>query len=527
MLILLRMKIVSPKLITFLAGTALIGLCVIQYYWISGAVDQKREHFGQDVREAMIAVSRNYSHNQTGSRLRRKLSYRRQSFVTNPYKSQSGKVNVYEEFVSDSAGNKQTSSRTRSYPGDTLSREHNHSMTANNIAANAERPSTMNPQTDFSSVPGIFNNLFDEVIHINVYNDFSNFLDTSLVDSLLRNELMSRGINTRYVYAILNSPVYKFDINHPSGNAYQDSLITSRYRVALTADNLFSQPRMLSIYFPNEQGYILRSMWLMLILSGMFILFIILLFYYSISTIFRQKQLSEIKNDFISNMTHELKTPISTISLACEVLGDEAISKTKERTDRYLTMIKEENKRLGVLVENVLQTALLDKGNFKLKPINIDLHEIIFQAVGSVQLAIDKKEGAISCSLRAKKFEIFADHTHVQNVIYNLLDNAIKYTPEKPNIRIYTEDLPNGIEFCVQDNGIGIPRDQQKKIFEKLYRVPTGNIHDVKGFGLGLSYVKAIVEKHGGEVWVQSEPGRGSNFHVRLPYILDEKPYMS
>lgn len=517
------MKIVSPKLITFLAGAALIGLCVIQYYWISGAVDQKREHFSQDVREAMIAVARNYSHNQIGSRLRRQLSYRRQSFVSNGY-AQSGKVNVYEEFVSDSAGKRTSSSRTKSYPGDTLSREYNTTMSPNNILANSNRPSNVNPQNDFNSAAGLFNNLFDEVIHINVYNDYSNFIDTTLVDSLLRNELMSRGINTHYVYAVLNSPVYKFDCKNPSGNALRDSLLTSRYRVALTADNLFSQPRMLSIYFPNERGYVLRSMWLMLILSGMFILFIILLFYYSITTIFRQKQLNEIKNDFISNMTHELKTPISTISLACEVLGDEDISKTKERTDRYLTMIKEENKRLGVLVESVLQSAQLDKGNFKLKPVNIDLHEIIRQAIGSVQLAIDKKEGQISAELRAEKHEIFADHTHVQNVIYNLLDNAIKYTPEKPNIKIYTADLPNGIEFCVQDNGIGISRDQQKKIFEKLYRVPTGNIHDVKGFGLGLSYVKAIVEKHGGEVWVESEPGRGSNFHVRLPYILDEKP---
>ncbi|CAN5382927.1 HAMP domain-containing sensor histidine kinase [soil metagenome] len=519
------MKIVSPKLISLLAGVALVGLCVIQYYWISGAVDQKREHFGQDVREAMIAVSRNYSHNQMGSRLRRQLSYRRQSFVTKPFnKAQTGKVNVYEEFVSDSAGNRQVSSRNKSYPGDTNSREYRTSMSASSIEANAQRPSMINQNNDLTSASGLFSNLFDEVIHISVYNDYTNFIDTSLVDSLLRNELMSRGINTHYVYAVLNSPVYKFDCNHPSGNALKDSLLTSRYRVALTADNLFSQPRMLSIYFPNEQGYILRSMWMMLIISAMFILFIILLFYYSITTIYRQKQLGEIKNDFISNMTHELKTPISTISLACEVLGDEEISKTKERTDRYLTMIKEENKRLGVLVENVLQSAMLDKGNFKLKPVNIDIHTIINQALGNVRLAVDKKGGEISCDLRATKHEIFADHTHIQNVIYNLLDNAIKYTPDKPNIRVYTEDLPNGIEFCVQDNGIGIPRDQQKKIFEKLYRVPTGNIHDVKGFGLGLSYVKAVVEKHGGEVWVDSEPGRGSNFHVRLPYILDEKP---
>ncbi|MCX6310193.1 MAG: HAMP domain-containing sensor histidine kinase [Bacteroidetes bacterium] len=518
------MKIVSPKLITFLAGAALMGLCVIQYYWISGAIDQKREHFAQDVREALVQVSKKYSHNQMGLRLRRQLSYRRQSFVTNPYMAQSGRVNVYEEFVSDSAGKRNTSSRTKSYPGDTLGREFNANVSANLISANAHRPSNISSPNDLNATAGMFNNLFDEVVHINVYNDYSNYIDTSLVDSLLRNEFVSRGINTHYVYAILNSPPCTFDCKRSTGNSIKDSLLTSHYRVNLTAESLFAQPKMLSIYFPNERGFILKSMWIMLIISAFFILFIIWLFYYSISTIFRQKHLSEIKNDFISNMTHELKTPISTISLACEVLGDEDISKTKERTDRYLTMIKEENKRLGILVENVLQTALLDKGNFKLKPINIDLHDIILQAIGSVQLAIDKKEGEISAELKADKHEIYADHTHIQNIIYNLLDNAIKYTPVKPSIKIYTQDLANGIEFCVQDNGIGIARENQKKIFEKLYRVPTGNIHDVKGFGLGLSYVKAIVEKHGGEVWVESEPGHGSNFHVRLPYILNEKP---
>ncbi|HET6993025.1 MAG TPA: HAMP domain-containing sensor histidine kinase [Bacteroidia bacterium] len=518
------MKIVSPKLITFLAGMALVGLCVIQYYWISGAVEQKREHFVQDVREAMVQVSRKYNHTQMGLRLRHQLNYRRQSFVTNNYSPQNGRVNVYEQFTTDSAGHEKTSTRTKSYSGDTLSREYNTAISANTIESSANRQGNVNNQGESNISNGLFNNLFDEVVHINVYNDFSTFIDTALVDSLLKDELMSRGINTHYIYTILNSPACVFNCNHPSGNPLRDSLLTSRYRVSLTADNLFSQPRMLSIYFPNERGYILKSMWLMLLVSALFILFIILLFYYSITTIFRQKHLSEIKNDFISNMTHELKTPISTISLACEVLGDEDISKTKERTHRYLTMIKEENKRLGVLVENVLQTALLDKGNFKLKPTTIDLHEIIHQAIGSVQLAIDKKGGEISSDLRAEKHEIYADHTHIQNIIYNLLDNAIKYTPKNPAIRIYTQDLANGIEFCVQDNGIGISRENQKKIFEKLYRVPTGNIHDVKGFGLGLSYVKAIVEKHGGEVWVDSEPGRGSNFHVRLPYILDEKP---
>lgn len=522
MLILLRMKIISPKLITFLAGAALLGLCTIQYYWISNAVYQKHEHFGQDVRESLMQVSRKYSIYQAQLRRQRNFSYHRQSFLSPSLSNmKQGQVKVYEEYTSDSAGHISRSTHSHTYSG--TGKEMKSAVSANTIASQSQRSSDETNRED--NTPGmILHNFFDEVVHISMYNDYNNYIDTTLVDSLLKGELMSRGINTRYLWAILNTPVNVFTVDPESGNPMQDSLLMSRYRVSLMHDNLFAQPRVLSVYFPNERSYVLKSILGMLIVSALFILFIILLFYYSITTIYRQKQLSEVKNDFISNMTHELKTPISTISLACEVLGDADVSKTKERTDRYLSMIRDENKRLSILVENVLQTAILDKGNFKLKPIRIDLHEIIRQAIGNVQLIIDKKEGELIPVLKAQNHILQADHTHIQNVVYNLLDNAIKYTPEHPVVRIYTEDMPGAIEFCVEDNGIGISRENQKRIFEKLYRVPTGNIHDVKGFGLGLSYVKAIVEKHGGQIWVESEPGKGSRFHVRLPIVSNEKP---
>ncbi|MBI3509589.1 MAG: HAMP domain-containing histidine kinase [Bacteroidetes bacterium] len=521
------MRIVSPKLITFLAGTALVGLCVIQYYWISGAISQRHEHFGQDVREALMQVSRKYNREKAEMRIRKQLDYRRQSLFHPSLNSKTyGQLQVFEEFNTDSGGHHTSSRREQSYYGDTISKEYNSIPAYNTLYAPSHYLPNGFLKTDFNKTPVMFGNLFDEVIHINVYDDYNSYIDTALVDSLLKNELTSRGINTHYIWAILNTPVCVFKSDHHSLDPFQDSLLTSRYRVSLTPDNLFSQPRLLSVYFPNERSFILRSLWVMLILSAMFILFIILLFYYSITTIYRQKQLSEVKNDFISNMTHELKTPISTISLACEVLGDEDVTKTKERKDRYLSMIKEENKRLSVLVENVLQTAILDKGNFKLKPVPFDMHELIRAAIANVQLSVDKKQGSISCELRAEHSQIVADRTHIQNVIYNLIDNAVKYTPEKPKISIITSDLPGIFEFCVQDNGIGISRENQKKVFEKLYRVPTGNIHDVKGFGLGLSYVKAIIEKHGGQVWVESEPGQGSRFCVRLPFTPNEKPVL-
>ncbi|HEU4718912.1 MAG TPA: HAMP domain-containing sensor histidine kinase [Bacteroidia bacterium] len=521
------MKIVSPRLITFLASTALIGLCVIQYEWISGAVQQKHEHFGQDVREALMQVQRKYNRQQAeaGARLRRQLSYHRQSYVNNT--GNPGNVSVFEEFVSDSNGQMNRSTHTHTYSGSKSETPLNTGVTPNSIISHSMRPSIFPQQDDYySTKSGAFHNLFDEIIHINIYDNYSDYVDTAVVDSLLKNELMSRGINTHYVWSVFNSPVCVFNCNQPSGDPYRDSLLASHYRVSLTPDNIFTQPHMLAIYFPNERGFILREIWLMLALSVLFILFIILLFYYSITTIFRQKKLSEVKNDFISNMTHELKTPISTISLACEVLGDEGIEKTRERTDRYVGMIRDENKRLGILVENVLQTAILDKGNFKLKPVDVNIHELIEQAIGNIRLAVEKKGGEISAGLDATLPVISADKTHIQNVIYNLMDNAVKYSGENPVVRVSTKDAGSDIEICVQDNGIGISRENQKKIFDKLYRVPTGNVHDVKGFGLGLSYVKAIVEKHGGQVWVESEPGKGSRFFVRIPRVPNEKPIL-
>lgn len=469
----------------------------------------------QDVREALVQVSRRYNRQMAADRLQQQLSYHRQSFLPSP-NNVNGDIRVYEEFTNDSAGIIHHTSRQSTYPWSSLNSANTSYNTSNSLMqppAGLEAPKS---EVGKFSNKNYTSGIFDQIVKINVYDDFTDELDTSLVDSLLRSELMSRGISTKYIWTILNSPICTFTSDGTCGDLH-DSLLTSRYRVRLTGDNLFAQPKVLTIYFPNERAYVFKSVWTMLILSVLFIIFILVLFYYSISTIFKQKKLSEIKNDFISNMTHELKTPISTISLACEVLGDDTIEKSRDRTDRYLGMIKEENKRLSVLVENVLQTAILDKGNFKLKPSPVDLHEMIRNVVANVQLGVDKREGQISADLRALKYVVDADRTHIQNVIYNLVDNALKYSPEKPEIRIFTCDFADKFELCVQDNGIGIARENQKKIFEKLYRVPTGNIHDVKGFGLGLSYVKAIIEKHGGDVWVESEPGKGSRFYVRLP----------
>jgi two-component system, OmpR family, phosphate regulon sensor histidine kinase PhoR len=231
----------------------------------------------------------------------------------------------------------------------------------------------------------------------------------------------------------------------------------------------------------------------------------------------RQSRVDEIKNDFISNMTHELKTPISTISLAGEMLSDKSIMKTPEAVDRYVGMIRQENMRLSTLVESILQTSILEKGKFQLKKVSVNIHDIIKQGLENNRMILDQKKGGMKLELNATNFVIQGDKTHLTNIIYNLMDNAIKYSKEHPQIVILTENNNQNLKIAVKDNGIGIPKEHLKKIFDKFYRVPTGNVHNVKGFGLGLSYVKAIVEKHQGEVWAESEFGKGSTIFVILP----------
>jgi len=301
------------------------------------------------------------------------------------------------------------------------------------------------------------------------------------------------------------------------------TLDKSEFKVQLFANEVFDNPHFLKLEFPNERGYLLSTMLPFFLVSILFTLLIIGGFYYTINTILQQKKLSEIKNDFINNMTHELKTPISTISLACEALADPDMQKSDSSRNKFVGMIKEENSRLGVLVENVLKTAVLDQGKMKFRPEEIDVHILLERVLKSFELQLNSVDGSIERKFTAKSNTIVGDKIHLTNVCYNLLDNAIKYTHSKPEITIRTIDDNEGIKIEIIDNGIGISKDNQKKIFDQLYRVPKGNLHDVKGFGLGLHYVKVIVEKHLGKIFVESTLGKGSTFTILLPTDYESK----
>ncbi|MGC8864118.1 MAG: sensor histidine kinase [Bacteroidales bacterium] len=340
-------------------------------------------------------------------------------------------------------------------------------------------------------------------------------LNPRLIDSLLSIELEQKGIRTLYEFGVYD-PTADSLIFQLSGQ-YSKQLIRQGFAIQLYPKTLRERKLILTVYFPQERRFLLGQVLWMVVLSALLIIVIVTLFYKTISTIIYQKKLAEMKNDFINNMTHEFKTPISTISLACEALKDKDVVKNPQIAESYINIITEENRRLGQMAEKILQASILERKKLNLKLESCDMHEILASALQKVALHVEKAGGSIHLTTEAQQHILTGDRLHLLSVALNLLDNAIKYSPKSPLIHIRTYN--KGLNFCFdcKDNGIGISREEQQRIFDKLYRVPTGDIHNVKGFGLGLSYVKTIVEAHGGKVTVKSEPQKGSTFTVCLP----------
>jgi two-component system, OmpR family, phosphate regulon sensor histidine kinase PhoR len=363
-------------------------------------------------------------------------------------------------------------------------------------------------------------NQFGGMLNFNRHLDYADFITQSNLDSLISLELNMKGIDTRFEFGIYK-PEKDLFIMEKSGNLRQQ-LIRKGYAFQLFASDTFSSPEYLLVWFPNEKQFLLTELWGMLLISIVLIVVIVYAFSYTVSTLIRQKKLAEMKSDFMNNMTHEFKTPITTISLACETMNDASFEKSAEFYSTYITMIQEETNRLSELAEKILQSAVIEKGQFKMKHDEIDLHAVIREVVKNQQIQVEMKDGEIHTHLRAREHVIEGDKVHLTNLVYNLLDNANKYTPKKPMILVATENIKKGVLLTISDNGIGISKAEQKRVFNKLYRVPTGDIHGVRGFGLGLSYVKTIVDEHRGTIHIESEVNAGSKFKVYLPFRIPE-----
>ena len=362
----------------------------------------------------------------------------------------------------------------------------------------------------------IVNDAFEDIFCLRQYQRLDSRINFKLLDSILSIELANKGINTTYEYGVYNSNKNK--LTYQRTGRFRDELLREGYPYNLFPSDIFVTPAYFLIYFPYRKNFLLTSMWVMLLVSFIIIAMIIFSLVYAISTIIKQRKLFEMKNDFINNMTHEFKTPVSTIALACEALSDKQIEKSPDLYRIYINIIHEENNRLGVIAENVLQTALVDKGkiNFKFEKVNI--HELLEKCIHNFSLQLKRYQGEIHFSSEAINPNINCDNEHIRNVFNNLIDNALKYSLDPPRLDINTKNVQDGIMISFKDNGIGISKSNQKKIFDKLYRVHVGNLHNVKGFGLGLSYVKAMIEKHGGSITVESELKKGSVFKVFLPF---------
>jgi len=351
-------------------------------------------------------------------------------------------------------------------------------------------------------------------------------IQLDLLAQSISEEINSRGISTAYQYGvysktrssyvIVNDHFVVEDSGPQITHGGAPTLFNSPYKVALFSQDMES-PGYLSLYFPNRTRLVWGSVLWMLVLSVVFTGIILFCFWYTIQVIFRQKQLSEMKNDFINNMTHEFKTPIATISLAADSISSPMVVNNPDKIKRFIDIIRQENRRMNSQVERVLQMALIDKKDFELRLGELNLHEVIQQAVDNFSLQVEKRDGSLRTDLQAIQPVIQGDATHIASIIHNLLDNANKYSPDQPEISISTRNVPLGVEITVADKGIGISKEIRKHIFDKFYRAHTGNIHDVKGFGLGLSYVKAIMVAHKGLVDVRSEPGKGSVFMLTFP----------
>jgi two-component system phosphate regulon sensor histidine kinase PhoR len=275
----------------------------------------------------------------------------------------------------------------------------------------------------------------------------------------------------------------------------------------------------LKIYFPDSAAFIWQTMGLSLAGSGLLLLVMIGCFYFAVLTILRQKKLALVKNDFINNMTHEFKTPITSISLATQLLQEELKPGKNDSILRYLGIIKEENTRLGQQVERVLQTAQMEREEITLKRRSVDMAALIQHVAEINGPLLDWVNGSIKLTLSDLPNQMEIDEVHISNVLNNLVDNAVKYSPANPKVEISAHQQEQGVLIAVKDQGIGMPKEALSNIFDAFYRVPTGNVHNVKGFGLGLSYVKKIVEAHGGKVHVKSKLGDGSTFEIYLPYV--------
>jgi signal transduction histidine kinase len=338
-------------------------------------------------------------------------------------------------------------------------------------------------------------------------------LNKDFLYRIIKASLVAQNINGEFHFALYNAYTTQFVV--PPDELVIERILQSEFIFSLKPSDKFLAPHYLILYFPSERLILLKRNSFITTLIAVFVSIILLLFVFMIFSLYRQKRIADIKNDFINNMTHEFKTPLSTITLACDALSGESMAKSNR--EAYISIIADENERLKLMVSNILQLAQLKKGQLNLQLESCNIHELITQICDSFSLLIKSYHGELKEYLYAEHYTLMVDKMHIQNVIINLIENGIKYSPGQPKIAIRTENDKKNLLISISDTGIGMTKKSIKHIFNDFYRVPTGNLHNQKGQGLGLVYVKKIVELHNGSISVMSELDEGTTFCILLP----------
>ena len=504
---------------------ALVGLSWFQLYWINNVIQLSEERFEKDALASMYQVAQRLERNEMAV-----VAANSFAFFGTPAPEDKDTADIeynyqlieiddstrgHFEFKSNSNNEVRvviksgSSKEIHEFVNDTSLTYEEVQVTANiendSVVAKASIVRLKKKQRVFTKV--IEEMIFHEVNQLHrVHPD--------IIDSLLKVEFKNHGIHLKFEFGIYDVQEKDFRIIKTSN---REKLQESTLRASLFPNDILGNPLSLMVNFPEKNQYLFNKVWGSLLISVIFILMIIGTFSYVVYKIIHQKKLSDLKNDFINNMTHEFKTPIATVSLATEALQEEKVYSSRETMLRYIGVIQQESQRLGSQVEKVLQLASIEKENLSLSKQSTNLNLLIESAVERARFQVEEENGSLKIDLLTEDVEIMADETHFSNAIFNLLDNAIKYSHEAPDIKLTSSVINNKVVIKVKDKGIGLSKDQQQHVFDKFYRVPTGNLHDVKGFGLGLNYVKYIVEAHKGEIKVESQLNKGSSFSIILP----------
>ncbi|MEL0456808.1 HAMP domain-containing sensor histidine kinase [Flavobacteriaceae bacterium SZ-1-7] len=513
-------------LLIILMSLSLIGIISIQAYYINNSVENEKERFKSNVVTVINNVSSTIEKNELEKYFSEYLSLDKEKKTDEDAVSQ---LLIYRK--------NNSTKETLIYQSNVLEENYKLSSSLFDVLDSLEVKKIIgNSSTeiyrDLGSSDKDIKSPITNIVRSGIIEEAQKINFEKNFKAILKRNPIYKRVSKDEIKNLLSEKLAKYDIDIDFEFAiYGNDLATkvksenfeydknSTFGVPIFYDDENRTPYRLLVNFPDDRKFILSSIIGMILLSVVFTLIIILAYASALFQLVKQRKISEIKTDFINNMTHEFKTPIATINLALDAIKNPKVIEDQDKVKRYLSMIKEENKRMHAQVENVLRISKLEKNELNISKDRVELHDLIEDAITHVELIVEDRKGYIKTFFEAEQSSVLANETHFTNVIVNILDNAIKYSPNAPEIEVYTENVGANVILKIKDHGSGMSKAAAKRVFEKFYREHTGNIHNVKGHGLGLAYVKRIVEDHQGHVSVESEKDKGSTFTIKLPLI--------